>query len=520
MVVDKGSDFALTRKGADVQLVLSRRAGWIIMNEISSITQHSEDVSDKTLAKQWRKFPWKKARAFVKRLQTRIAKAVKNGNYRLAERLQYLLTHSYYAKVLAVHRVAGNKGRKSAGVDGEKWSTPQDKMRAVLSLSDKGYQAKPLRRTFIPKPQSSKMRPLSIPTMYDRAMQALFAMALTPWAETIADRTSFGFRTNRSAQDAAAYAFQCLSKKDSAQWILEGDIKGCFDNFSHSWLLTNIPMDTRVLNQFLKAGYIFDGILYRNESGTPQGGIISPTLANMALDGMEQILKERFPGKKVHLIRFADDFLVTAESKETAAQCKLVIIDFLKERGLELSEEKTRIVHIDDGFDFLGWNFRKFKGKLLIKPSKKAIAAITHKLSEVIKSAKAWKQEDLIKKLNPIIRGWAMYHKTVSSSVTFQKLDWILRNMLWTWAKRRHNNKGKKWIARKYWQPTLTRKSVFKTASVTLANFSDTKIQYRRFLKLDKNPFIDSVYFDKRPGIFLSTQKSIRMFLYCAHKSG
>ena len=421
------------------------------MKGISSITHHSEDVSDKIQAKQWRKFPWKKARAFVKRLQTRIAKAVKNGNYRLAKRLQYLLTHSYYAKVLAVHRVAGNKGRKSAGVDGEKWTIPQDKMRTALKLSDKGYRAKPLRRTYIPKSHSTKMRPLSIPTMYDCAMQALFAMALTPWAETIADRTSFGFRMNRSAQDAAAYTFQCLSRKDSAQWILEGDIRGCFDNFSHSWLLNNIPMDTRVLNQFLKAGYIFDGIFCRNESGTPQGGIISPLLANLTLDGMEQVLMKRVPGKKVHLVRFADDFLVTAESEETAIQCKQVIADFLKERGLELSEEKTRIVHISDGFDFLGGNIRKFKGKLLIQPSKKAIAAITQKLSEVIKSAKAWKQEDLIKMLNPIIRGWALYHRTVSSSITFGKLDWIVRNMLWKWAKRRHNDKGKRWIAGKYW---------------------------------------------------------------------
>jgi len=160
---------------------------------------------------------------------------------------------------------------------------------------------------------------------------------------------------------------------------------------------------------------------------------------------------KRVPGKKVHLVRFADDFLVTAESEETAIQCKEVIAEFLKERGLELSEEKTRIVHVNDGFDFLGWNIRKFKGKLLIQPSKKAIAAITQKLSEVIKSAKAWKQEDLIKMLNPIIRGWALYHRTVSSSITFGKLDWIVRNMLWKWAKRRHNDKGKRWIAGKYW---------------------------------------------------------------------
>lgn len=490
------------------------------MNGISSITHKCEDISDKELAKQWHKIPLDEAQDFINRLQTRIAKAVKEGKYRLAKRLQYLLVNSFYAKLLAVRKVTSNRGRRSAGVDGEKWTTPHEKMRAVLRLTGKGYQAKPLRRVFIPKPHSDKLRPLSIPTMHDRAMQALYALALIPWAETTADRTSFGFRMNRNAQDAAAYSFQCLCKKDSAQWILEGDIRGCFDNFAHSWLLNNIPLDTRVLNQFLSAGFIYDGILYRNKSGTPQGGLISPLLANMALDGMEHVLKEHFPGKKVHLIRFADDFLVTAVSQEVAEQCKEVIIDFLKERGLELSEEKTRIVHIDEGFDFLGWHFRKFRGKFIIKPARKAIAAITEKLSDIIKSAKAWSQDELIRNLNPVIRGWAMYHRSVSSSVIFGKLDWIFGGMLWTWAKRRHNNKGKGWIARKYWQPTLNRKQVFRTGTQTLVNFTDTKIRYRKFLRLDANPFLDSDYFEERSGVFLSTQKSIQTFLFCAHKSG
>ena len=374
------------------------------MNGICSITHQSEDVSDKVMAKQWEQIPLDKAENFVKRLQTRIAKAVKQKQYRLAKRLQYLLTQSYYAKVLAVRRVTSNRGRRSAGVDGERWTTSQDKMKAVYKLSNKGYRAKPLRRIFIPKPQSSKLRPLFIPTMYDRAMQALHAMALSPWAETTADKSSFGFRLNRNAQDAAAYTFQCLCHSSSPQWILEGDIMGCFDNFSHHWLLTNVPMETRILNQFLTSGYIYDGILYRSESGTPQGGLISPLLANMTLDGMEQVLIERVQGKKVHLIRFADDFLVTAESQEEALQCQEVIIEFLKERGLQLSGEKTQIVHISAGFNFLGWNFRKFKGTLLIKPSKKAIAAITDKLSGIIKSAKARTQEELINELNPVIR--------------------------------------------------------------------------------------------------------------------
>lgn len=490
------------------------------MYERSSNTLPCEDISDKDLAKQWRKLPLKAARAFVNRLQTRIAKAVKEGKYRLAKRLQYLLTHSFYGKVMAVRRVVGNSGRKTPGIDGESWNTPHDKMKAVLGLSSKGYRAKPLKRIYIPKPNSDKFRPLSIPTMRDRAMQALYALALIPWAETVADSASFGFRMKRNAQDAAAYAFQFFSKKNSAEWIFEGDISGCFDNFAHSWMLSHIPLDKKILNQFLKAGYIYDGILYRNSSGTPQGGLISPLLANLALDGMESLLNERIPGHKVHLIRFADDFVVTAESKEIAEQCKHIIVEFLKERGLKLSEGKTRIVHIDEGFDFLGWHFRKFKGKFLIQPSKKAIAAIVGKMSAVIKSAKAWSQEKLIRILNPIIQGWTLYHRTVSASRVFNKLDWVIRGMLWTWAKRRHTNKGKKWISMKYWQSTLSGKQIFQTDSTALQNFSDTKIRYRTFLKLDMNPFLNKDYFEKRKGIFLSTQKSILTFLYCAHKSG
>jgi RNA-directed DNA polymerase len=240
----------------------------------------------------------------------------------------------------------------------------------------------------------------------------------------------------------------------------------------------------------------------------------------MALDGMEDELKTHFKGCKVNLIRFADDFIVTADSRETAERCKIVVINFLKERGLELSEEKTKIVHIKEGFDFLGWNFRKFKETLLIRPSKKAVAAIVHKMSEIVKSAKAQSQDELIARLNPIINGWAMYHQFAVSSTTFKKLDWILNQMLWTWAKRRHNNKGKGWIAKKYWQPTLTRKSVFRTHTQTLANFSDTKISRRIFLKLDVNPYLDPEYFAERKGVFLSSQKSIYFFLHCAHTSG
>lgn len=410
------------------------------------------------LAFQWNHVDWKKAEAEVNRLQARIAKATKEKKWNTVKRLQYLLTHSYYAKLLAVQKVTTNKGKNTPGIDKQRWSTPAQKMWAVLSLTDKNYKASPLRRVYIDKKNKKAKRPLGIPTMYDRAMQALYALALDPVAETAADPRSFGFRKGRCCQDACEYIFADMSRRNvSPQWVLEGDIKGCFDHISHQWLIDNIPMDKSILKQFLKAGFVFQGELFPTEAGTPQGGIISPILANMALDGMQKLLSDRFHtnrlGKvdnrfrnahKVNLVRYADDFIVTAATKEIAEEAKELIRDFLKTRGLELSEEKTLITHIDDGFDMLGWTFRKFNGKLIVKPSKKSLKAFTASLSETILGrGKAWKQNLLIEKLNQQIRGWTNYHRSVCASEAFTHIDYVLYELLWRWAKRRHPHKGK-----------------------------------------------------------------------------
>jgi len=456
---------------------------------------------------QWKDFDWKKVIQNINRLQTRITKAVLEGQWQLVKRLQYLLTHSFYAKSLAVRTICQNKGKRTAGIDGERWLTPEAKMNAALKLSDKRYKAKPLKRVFIEKPGKKKKRPLGIPTMYDRAMQALYALALNPVAEATADIASFGFRKFRSAQDACEQAFSCLSRRNSAQWILEGDIKGCFDNINHDWLQDNIPMDKSILNQFLKAGFVYKHHLNPTKAGTPQGGIISPILANMTLDGIEILIAEKYYSgkiwksrnpKKVNFLRYADDFIVTADSEETAKEIRELIEVFLKERGLELSMEKTLITHIDNGFDFLGWNFRKYKGKLLIKPSKKSIGNVTHKISDIIKKAKAWKQEDVINALNPVITGWTNYHQSVVSKETFGKLDHMVWNMLWRWAKRRHPQKSRSWVVRRYWHREGTRNWVFSTKMNKLKLLSDTRILRHRCPKLDKNPYIDKEYFDVR----------------------
>jgi len=293
------------------------------VNVSSSITPIGERLADIRSNLQWNDIDWKIAEKYVNRLQTRITKAVKQGKMYLVKRLQYLLTHSFYAKLLSVRTVTRNKGKRTAGIDGKKWLTPNAKMNAALKLSDKKYKSKPSRRVYIPKPGTTKKRPLSIPTMYDRAMQALYALALSPIAETTADICSFGFRKYRSAHDACAQAFNCLSTKNSAEWILEGDIKGCFDNINHEWLLDNVPMDKSVLKQFLKAGFVYNRNLNPTKAGTPQGGIISPILANMTLDGMENIIsseyhagksgiinKRRYNTHKVNFVRYADDFIV------------------------------------------------------------------------------------------------------------------------------------------------------------------------------------------------------------------
>lgn len=463
-----------------------------------STTSEDEKRTARILASQWNSIDWNEVILRVNRLQTRIAKATYNENWNLVKRLTYLLTQSYSARLLAVRTITQNHGRRTAGVDGQLWKNASDKMRATLSLTDQHYRAHPLRRIYIPKPGKSTKRPLSIPTMKDRAMQALYALALQPVAETTADTRSFGFRLFKCAQDASAYAFLCLGKKTSSKWILEGDIKGCFDNIAHSWLKNNIPIDRSILSQFLKSGFIFNGTYYHTDKGAPQGSVISPILANMALDGIEKILLERFPKTKVHLIRYADDLLVTAPSKKIAEDVREILGNFLAIRGLELSPEKTLITHIDDGFDFLGWNFRKYKGTLLIKPSQKSIKSITQKLKTTVSKAKVRTQDELIKTLNPVIRGWTNYHRHIVAKETFKKLDSYLWEITWQWGKRRHPNKGRKWIARKYWHSEGNRNWVFRTKYNKLLKFSDAVIRRHAMPKLDANPYLDRNYFLER----------------------
>jgi RNA-directed DNA polymerase len=313
-------------------------------------------------AEDWHTVEWTRAHRIVRRLQARIVQATQEGRWGKVHALQHLLTHSYRGKVLAVRRVTENQGKNTPGVDRVLWSTPDKKMEAVHTLRQRGYHPRPTRRVYIPK-QNGKLRPLGILTMRDRAMQALYLLTVAPVAEVTGDPNSYGFRPARSTADAIEQCFSALSRATCATWILEGDLKSCFDRISHSWLEAHAPMDRTILHKWLKAGFMDKHVLTPTDEGAPQGGPLSPVLANLTLDGLEGMLKKAFPSgrrkgitsPKVNMVRYADDFIITGSSKELLEdEVKPLVEQFMRERGRELSQEKTVITHIEDGFDFLG----------------------------------------------------------------------------------------------------------------------------------------------------------------------
>lgn len=459
-----------------------------------------------TLPQSWNAIDWKKAMAHVRQLQMRIAKAFQQGKYRKAKALQWILTHSFYAKLLAVKRVVSNKGSKTPGVDGVIWNTPLQKIEAALSLKRQGYKTKPLKRIYIPKKQKGKLRPLSIPVMNCRAQQALHLLSLEPIAEIMADKNAYGFRPLRSTADAIEYCFNALSHKGSAQYILEGDIRACFDSISHSWLQSHVPMDKEMLRKWLAAGYIEQKKLYHTTLGTPQGGVISPTLLNVTLSGLEAAIKAATKQKdKVYICTYADDFIITGATKEVLVnKVKPVVEAFLSERGLTLSQEKTKLTHIEEGFDFLGFNVRKYNGKLIIKPAKSNVKGFLTDIREIIKHNGATRTIDLIGQLNPKIHGWANYYRHVCSKETFHYVDHEIFKAIWRWSKRRHPKKGARWVKRKYFRNDKLRNWVFSTKvkdihgnTMNVDLVAASKIPIKRHIKIraEAIPY-DATYHD------------------------
>ena len=466
----------------------------------------------------------------VKMLQNRIVKAKIAGRNRAVIKLQKLLVKSQNARILAVKRVSENKGKNTAGVDKELLDTNLKKSKYVdeLKINLDEYKAMPLKRIEIPK-KNGKTRPLGIPTMFDRCVQALYKLALEPIAEVTADKNSYGFRAKRSTQDAMKAIWLRTCKKDAREWILEADIKGCFDNISHQWIYDNIPLPNKLLKQWLKSGFIKDDTLFPTDAGTPQGGIISPILANMVLDGIEELVNSHktrhqkmengviLYRQKIHFnfIRYADDFVIIGNSPKRLQILQRDIAKFLSSRGLELSKEKTHITHIRDGFDFLGFNFRKYPNhKVLVKPTQDGIKSFKSKIKEIFKLYRSSSLELLIDKLNPVIRGWGYYYRFVNSKVIFGKLDQYIWYKSFNWVKRLHQRRQIMKYYKKYFKPFSD-----KYKSETLSNgtknvFRLSVIPLVEHIKIvaKANPFNrdDDEYFTKR----YSTLKLRNTFSY------
>lgn len=473
---------------------------------------------------KWFSIDWRLANAQVKQCQKAIAVAYLKGDLHQVKLQQHKLVNSFSRKRIAVKTISSNKGKNTPGIDKVIWNTPEAKFQAIVSLkADKSYKAKPVKRVYIPK-RSGKLRPLGIPCMMDRAMQTQWKLALEPIAECTRDTHSYGFRPGRNTQDCQQLLWLLCSGKHGPKWVLEADIKGFYDNIHHNWLQENIPMDKHIQKQFQKAGFMENHSLQETTRGVPQGGTISPVIANMTLDGLEKVIAKTAediqkqvpkPNSKktstwVHTIRYADDFVITGANKKMldGPICRAVN-RFLRERGESLNAEKTHITSVKKGFDFLGFHFKLYPSKkkyvFIVKPAKNNIQKVKDKIKAITKD-KNLSALDLIQILNPILMGWANYFSKVVSSKVFQQLGMYVWYKTFKWRKKKHPHLTGSAVADKYYTKVENRKWVFYTnygnKKYFLYPIRKTPIVRHSQIKKGRNPYLPEFeqYFKNRIG--------------------
>ncbi|GFQ99997.1 group II intron-encoded protein ltrA [Trichonephila clavata] len=450
---------------------------------------------------EWNEIPWRKLEKSSFKLQKRIYRASKSNDIKKMHNLQRLLLKSTSVKLLAVRRVTqDNVGKRTAGIDGKSKLNKKERLQLASSLNIK-ERAKPSRRIWIPKPGKSEKRPLGIPTISDRAKQTLVKMAIEPEWEANFEPNIYGFRPGRSCQDAIGAIFSALNRKSA--FTLDADISGCFDNINHHALLGKLnttPTLKRIIKGWLRAGVMENGIYQSTKCGTIQGGTISPLLACIALNGLEQYIRKALTsdlsqhGKRkygamskkrdqqsISVIFYADDFVILHENEEIILKAKSLVEEWLKTVGLELKSSKTKVTHTfkpfdgqKPGFDFLGFTIRQYpvrnkRGyKLIIKPSRNSVKQHTSVVKHKLREIRGAPQEAVIRDLNPIIRGWCQYYTSAVSSKIFSSMDKTMFIQLWKWAEFKHPKKGAGWIKKKYFKKYGNDNRRFMTSNGTL----------------------------------------------------